>query len=536
MHPANDTPTAPLGPWAVERRTGRGTKRHPAGGLPEPGHAATVQCTHERTQRGTVTDRRSTPRVSSALMSRGRDAIAILGSRAASRLARARGYAGTSLPGLVGERLAPGITRRLAMDLGPITIVSGTNGKTTTSRLLASILAGAGHRVVANPSGANLAQAISSALTARADLTGAGLRRAGGYGVFEVDEAALPRVADEMAIAQLVLTNLFRDQLDRFGETNEVVRLWGFVLAGLPSEARVIYCADDPRLAALAASGPAGSRGYGLAGPVPSSTVGELTPEATSCPRCSATLSIEWVVVGHLGSYRCAGCGFARPEPWLAVRVVGSAGFAGQTLGFRWSDADAEQVVTVRLVGTGNAYNAAAAVAAAVGLGIEREAAVAGLADASGPFGRFETLELNGRQVVLSLVKNPASLDEVTRVGAGAAADAVLFAVNDTFADGRDVSWYWDVNPAALVAGRIFAISGSRAPDLHVRLRYQLIDDPGSELPGLIGVFERPSEGLAKVVSATPPGGTILVVATYTALLGLRGELAARGLVPAMPT
>jgi lipid II isoglutaminyl synthase (glutamine-hydrolysing) len=199
-------------------------------------------------------------------MTRARDAIAILGSRAASRLARARGYSGTSLPGLVGERLAPGITRRLAMDLGPITVVSGTNGKTTTARLLASILAAAGHRVVANPSGANLAQAISTALTARADLTGAGLRRAGGYGVFEVDEAALPRVAGQMAIAQLVLTNLFRDQLDRFGETNEVVRLWGLVLAALPSEARVIYCADDPRLAdlaTLAASGPRRCRSSG---------------------------------------------------------------------------------------------------------------------------------------------------------------------------------------------------------------------------------------------------------------------------------
>jgi UDP-N-acetylmuramyl tripeptide synthase len=314
------------------------------------------------------------------------------------------------------------------------------------------------------------------------------------------------------------------------------------VLAGLPSAARVIYCADDPRLAALttlAASAPADTRGYGLAGPVPSATVGELTPEATSCPRCAATLSIDWVVVGHLGSYRCPGCGFARPKPWLTVRVVGSAGFAGQTLGFRWSDAgdpEAEQVVTVPLVGAGNAYNAAAAVAAAVGLGVDREAAIAGLADASGPFGRFEALELDGRQVVLSLVKNPASLDEVTRVGTGAAADAVLFAMNDTFADGRDVSWYWDVNPAPVISGRVFAISGSRAADLLVRLRYQLLDDAGLELPGLLGVFDRPAEGLARLVAATPLGGTILVVATYTALLGLRAELASRGLVPAMPT
>jgi lipid II isoglutaminyl synthase (glutamine-hydrolysing) len=469
-------------------------------------------------------------------MPRGRDAIAIVGSRTARRLTRAAGYAGTSMPGLVAERLAPGIAARLARDLGPVTLVSGTNGKTTTGWLLATILERTGRRVLANPSGANLAQAIATALTSEASLGGGGLRRPGALGVFEVDEAALPRVARELPVAQLVLTNLFRDQLDRFGDTNEIVRRWGAMLAALGPQVRVVYCADDPRLAALTASRSAGAWSYGLAGPPAGRIAGDMTRDATDCPICAAPLRVEWVVVGHLGSYCCAGCGFVRPEACLVVRLIGSAGFADQTLGFHWQDAPGEQVVTIRLPGPGNAYNAAAAVAAAVALGVERRAAVAGLAEVSAPFGRWEALEIDGRQVVLSLVKNPASLDEVTRIGAEASVDAVLFAVNDTYADGRDVSWYWDVNPAALLAGRLFAVSGTRAADFQLRLKYQLVDEPGSDLPGLVGTFERPVEGLARLVAATPPGGTVLVVATYTALLGLRRELVARGLVRLMPT
>jgi UDP-N-acetylmuramyl tripeptide synthase len=160
---------------------------------------------------------------------------------------------------------------------------------------------------------------------------------------------------------------------------------------------------------------------------------------------------------------------------------------------------------------------------------------VAALAGASAPFGRWETLEIDGRHVVLSLVKNPASLDEVSRVGTEAAVDAVLFAVNDSHADGRDVSWYWDVNPVALLAGRLFAVSGTRASDLLLRFKYLLGDGQGSELTGMIGSFARPTDGLTRLISATPVGGTVLVAATYTAMLGIRSELVTRALVPAMP-
>jgi UDP-N-acetylmuramyl tripeptide synthase len=480
-------------------------------------------------------DRRS-PHPTPSVLTRSRDAVAVVGARTGARLTRAAGYSGTSLPGLVAERVAPGISSRLAADLGPTTLVSGTNGKTTTVRALATILQRTGHAVVTNPSGANLGQAITSALVARASLGGDGLRRPGSYGVFEVDEAALPSVASRLGAAQLLLTNLFRDQLDRFGETDRIVRIWRPVLQELAGDVGVVYCADDPRLAALVA-GRAGARGYGFTEPPDVSRAGDVTSDVSTCPACSAGLSIEWTSIGHLGSYRCPACGFARPTPWLSVRIVGSTGFAGQTLGFRWSDSEGdEETVVVRLIGTANAYNAAAAVAAAVAIGIPRTDAISALDGLGGPFGRWETLDIDGRLVVLSLVKNPASLDEVTRTGSSTPVDGVVFAFNDAHADGRDVSWYWDVDPTSLVPGRTLAITGSRAPDFLLRLRYQLLPDPAAEVPGLLGLFDRPADGLDAVVAAVPRGGTVLVVSTYTALLGLRAELVSRGLLRAMPS
>ena len=496
-------------------------------------------------------------------LARGRDALAVVGSRTAGRLARVAGFSATSLPGLVAERVAPGIAGRLAADLGPITLVSGTNGKTTTARALATILRRTGHEIATNPSGANLGQSVTTALVGRARLTATGLRRPGAFGVFEIDEAALPALVADVAVAQVLLTNLFRDQLDRFGETDRIIRIWRPALERLPPEVGIVYCADDPRLAALVAArdgGGGAARGYGFGVRPDVSRAGDVTSDVSACPVCSADLVTAWTSVGHLGSYSCGTCGFARPTPWLSVRVVESLGFDGQVLGFRWSDEDGDadriagadagadtgaggstataagSIVTVRLIGTANAYNAAAAVAAAVNVGVERRAAVAALDGLTGPFGRWETLEVDGRRVVLSLVKNPASLDEVTRAGSSATVDGILFAFNDAHADGRDVSWYWDVDPTALVPGRTFAIAGTRAPDFLLRLRYQLLQDPADEVTGSIGLFERPIDGLDAVVAAVPRGGTVLVVSTYTALLGLRAGLVDRGLVTAMPT
>ena len=468
-----------------------------------------------------------------------RDRAAVFAARAAGRLTRAAGRAGTSLPGLVATRLSPGIIGRLAARLGPVVLVSGTNGKTTTALTIAGILRTTGRTVVSNPSGANLGQAIATAIVARTSLW-AEDGAAPDHAVFEVDEAALPALMDQLPVAVLLLTNLFRDQLDRFGETDRIVRLWRTMLARHP-DVPVVFCADDSRVAALVRERP-GARGYGFAERPASGTSGSaVTTDVTTCPVCAGPLLTTWVSIGHLGDYRCTACDFARPMPWVGVSVAQDRGLAGQTLVFALPDGLAlpggrTLETPVGLIGTANAYNAAGALAVALALGVDAQAAARALADAVPAFARWETLDMEGRRVVLSLVKNPASLDEVTRSGSTAHVDGVLFCMNDQHADGRDVSWYWDVDPTALVPGRRIAISGTRGPDLLLRLRYQLAHRPQDGIDGLIGLFDRPIDGLDALVREVPVGGSVLVVSTYTALLGVRAALVKRGLVPAMPT
>ena len=463
-----------------------------------------------------------------------------------TRATRLAGRNATALPGIVADRISPGLVSRLAADLGGVCLVTGTNGKTSTSRFLAHVLASAGRHVIANASGANLEQGVTSALGASAT-AGGRLRHPGATAVLEVDEAALPAVVARLQPTVIVMTNLFRDQLDRFGETDHLVRLWATMLQTLPSATVIVYCADDPRLAALVRDR-ASSIGYSLVRPATTQEAAGITPDVSACPVCGSPLAYSWTAVGHLGDYACVHCGFRRPGPWLSVVSTGG-GLDGQTLGFRWMPREAtgaaagdatartagDATAEVGFPGLGNAYNAAAAVTAAVALGVDPGQAIGAIAGVTAPFARFENLQVDGRRVVLSLIKNPPSLGELTRIMVDAPVDALLFVLSDNFQDGRDVSWYWDANPAAMVRDRPYVIAGRRATDFALRLRYELVDHPGDELPGCLGLSDSPAEGLARAIEATPIGGTCVVISTYTALLALRETLVDRGLAPAMP-
>ncbi len=464
------------------------------------------------------------------------DGLAVLAARAAVFGTRRLGRNATSVPGVVAERLAPGVAGRLAADLEAICLVSGTNGKTSTARFLAHALEDAGHPVIANRSGANLAQGAASALVAAAGANGR-IRRPGAMAVLEVDEAVLPALAARLQPGTIVLTNLFRDQLDRFGETDHLVRLWETMLRTLPPSTTVVYCADDPRIAALVRDRP-GCIGYSLARPTTTSEAEGITPDVPGCPVCAAPLAYAWTAVGHLGDYACARCGFRRSAPSLEVASTGGS-LDGQTLRFNWfaGATEAADVVTVDVgfPGLGNAYNAAAAVAAAGAVGIDPARAAASLTSATVPFARFEVLRIADRRVVLSLLKNAATVGELTRVLADTSVDTLLFVLSDNFQDGRDVSWYWDADPASMIRGRPYVISGRRGADWELRLRYELLADPAADLPGFLGLIRSPVAGLDRALEATPPGGTCFVVAQYTALLALRAVLVERGRATAMP-
>jgi len=470
-----------------------------------------------------------------------RDASALLAARGAAWTVRRLGRGATSLPGLVAATLSPGIDARLAAGLRGAALVTGTNGKTSTAKMLATIARELGHPVLANASGANLRQSIGTVMVGASTLRGR-LRREGTVAVLEVDEAALPLVRPAVPGAVLVMTNLFRDQLDRFGETDHLVRLWSAML-GEGSGGTVVYCADDPRLASLAQiAGRRGARlvGYGLAGPPDRASTAALTPEPVSCPSCGAPLARAWASIGHLGDYACGACGFARPAPDLSVEIVERQGLGGQSLRVAWRDGghdgdEAAERVSLRLPGLGNAYNAAGAAAAAMALGFDVRSSVRALGAAEPPFARFEQFSVRGRTVVLSLLKNPATMAELTSAARDVAVDRMVVALNDAFADGRDVSWYWDCSPADLVAARPYRLAGRRAADLALRLKYAVCEDPAAAPAGSLGITDDPTEAVDRTVAEAPEGGTVLVVATYTALLGIRAAFAARGDVPPMP-
>ncbi len=478
-----------------------------------------------------------------------RDSTALLAARTATAVVRLGGRAGTSLPGLVADRIAPGLDARLARGLAGAALVTGTNGKTSTAKMLTTVVEGTGHAVLANASGANLRQSVGAVLVNGTTLRGT-FRHPGTVAVLEVDEAALPAVRPALPGAVMVMTNLFRDQLDRFGETDHLVRLWRTMLAAEGAAATIAYCVDDPRVTSLAAiAGDNGARliGYGFAGEPDRTSAAELTPEPVTCPSCEGPLARRWTTIGHLGDYSCAACGFRRPPPDVMVEIVERQGLTSQVLRFRWGGGAGDgangqdggststEEVALRLPGLGNAYNAAGAVAAAIGLGIEPRAAVRTLAAAVPPFARFEQFTVDGRTVVLALLKNPATMAELTSVAAGAPVDRMVVALNDAFADGRDVSWYWDCSPADLVAGRPYRLAGRRATDFAVRLKYAVADDPALEPAGFLGIVDDPSAAVDATIAEAPEGGIVLVVATYTALLGIRAGFAARGAIAPMP-
>jgi len=480
-----------------------------------------------------------------------RDSTALLAARTVTGVVRLGGRAGTSLPGLVADRIAPGLDARLARGLAGAALVTGTNGKTSTAKMLATVVEATGHAVLANASGANLRQSVGAVLVNGTTLRGT-FRNAGTIAVLEVDEAALPAVRPALPGAVMVMTNLFRDQLDRFGETDHLVRLWRTMLAAEGIGCTIAYCVDDPRVTSLVAiAGGNGARliGYGFAGRPDRTSAAELTPEPVTCPSCEGPLTRRWTSIGHLGDYACETCGFGRPTPDVTVEIVERRGLTSQVLRFRWVagagdggdggaagvGGESTETVVLRLPGLGNAYNAAGVVAAAIGLGIEPRAAVRALAAAVPPFARFEQFTVDGRTVVLALLKNPATMAELTSVAAGAPVDRLVVALNDAFADGRDVSWYWDCSPADLVAGRPYRLAGRRATDFAVRLKYAVADDPAVEPGGFLGIVDDPTVAVDQTIAEAPEGGIVLVVATYTALLGIRAGFAARGAIAPMP-
>jgi lipid II isoglutaminyl synthase (glutamine-hydrolysing) len=434
--------------------------------------------------------------------------------RAASRRLGRSG--GTTAPGRLMLRLAPNALRRLSGELeaGSV-LVSATNGKTTTAAMIAAALARDGRSVVHNRAGSNMGWGVATALL------DAG-RAPGQLGLFELDEAWLPRVAREVGPRVLLLSNLFRDQLDRYGELELLADRWAELVRGLDGRAGFVLNADDPLVADLG-RGRRGVSYFGLEDDSQALPGLQHAADSKHCRNCGSPYTYDAVYLGHLGRYRCPGCGRERPRPEVAATRARLDGMSGSRVELRTPQG--ELSIRLPLPGLYNVYNAVAAVATALELGVAPGSAAEALERFGGAFGRVETIAIDGRRLSILLVKNPVGANEVLRTLT--LEDGVLdlwLALNDGIADGRDVSWIWDADFEVL-AGRVrrATCSGSRAEEMALRLKYAGLEQRSIVVDRDIG------DSLDAAVRDAA-SGQLYALPTYTALLDLRDLLARRGL------
>jgi UDP-N-acetylmuramyl tripeptide synthase len=436
----------------------------------------------------------------------------ILLARAAASLSRLVGAGGgTTVPGKLLWKLDPGAVDRLAARLPEgSALISATNGKTTTSAMAARILAPR-LRLAHNRAGANLVSGVASALLAS---PGAEL------GLFEVDEAALPEVAQRLRPRVLCLGNLFRDQLDRYGELELLAERWR---AAAAADAELVVNGDDPQIGDL--GDPARRTVFGLDDEWHASTELPHAADSKWCVRCGTPYVYSAVYIGHLGDYRCPACGHARPRLDVVARGIELNGL--ESVSFELVTPEGSRRVQLAVPGLYNVYNALAAASLAGALGSGLDEIVAGLEGFSAAFGRFERIALGDRALLVLLIKNPAGANEVVRtlVAAGAP-KLLLMALNDEIADGRDVSWIWDVDFEPLLEGldRLVA-TGERAAELALRFKYAGLPESSIDVrPAL-------EDGLDRALELTPAGSELVALPTYTAMLQLRDLVGRRGYV-----
>lgn len=432
--------------------------------------------------------------------------------------------AGTSLPGKVAEKLDPDILKHLTSQLNQVFAVTGTNGKTTTAGLLHQLLETAGQSVVHNQLGANMVSGITAALLHQSD--GRGDLKAD-TAVLEIDEASLRRLVEYTNINTLVVTNLFRDQLDRYGELDTTARLIGEGIHGtkiVGGEGKLILNADDPMVTTLGrVDGEALSNTvyfgidtvkyqheWRLQTDVP------FSREISQCPSCNGDIDYNTIIYGHLGHYHCNQCQYTRPKPdVLAKQVLVQPEGSDIKIQSRFG----EESLFLPLPGLFNVYNFLAAysvLASDEQFQCAQGDAQKALDSYESVFGRAEKKEINGKSVMVFLIKNPVGATEVLKLVAGVPNGKLLIALNDNYADGRDISWIWDAAFELIPKDKQITVSGKRAEDMAVRLKYAGIDPEGLTIQADLNM------AVNLALENTKENETLFILPTYTNLLDLR--------------
>ncbi|MCF8010739.1 MAG: MurT ligase domain-containing protein [Clostridiales bacterium] len=417
---------------------------------------------------------------------------------------------GSTLPGMIALKIYPGLLHSFSFQLRKgIIIVTGTNGKTTTNNMLAQILAGSGYKVLANLEGANLKKGVTAAFIKAAGLSG---KINCDYAVLEVDEGAFPGVVSDIKPQAVVVTNFFRDQLDRYGELDTTIQVVSRALKNT-EKVKLVLNADDPLVAQLCKKTGQAAFFYGIDFIETSITgVIEDTKEAKFCPFCGNNLKYNLYHYSQLGDYVCPGCEFRRPEPDINVsRVYKDGNYFYGSMYFDNNNIN----LSVPAGGVYNYYNALAAFAASVYLGIEPQVSAGVLYNYTSAIGRMDRFFYNDKPVLLNLVKNPTGFNQsLAALLAQERFQNLLIAINDNDADGRDISWLWDVNFEAIEEKENyfnnFICTGKRGEEMAVRLKYAGVSTNKITV-------EKSLEGAVSAALSQESEVTYLLV-TYTAL------------------
>ena len=439
--------------------------------------------------------------------------FAVLSCKLSRFAIRLLGRGGTDFPGRIALKLCPDLLGHLAKGVTCV-IVTGTNGKTTTSRMIEQALTDSGISFFANKSGANLLSGVTAEFAMHASLGG---KCRYPYALIEADEAAFKAISRYVRAKAVVVTNVFRDQLDRYGEVTHTL---GNIRIGISNCKDAVLCinADDSLSRSLADQVDNPVVFYGVDAPIYESRVQELS-DAPYCIRCKHEYVYDYVTYGHLGGYRCPNCGYCRPETDVSVTKVLSTDTESSHVVLHADGKDYD--TRVNLPGGYNIYNACATMACGKALGLDGETVSRSLSAFSCGFGRMEKFEIQGTALRMILIKNPAGCNQVLNFLSGIREPSV-FAVclNDRAQDGKDVSWIWDVDfeRIAAMGDKLTEIldSGIRADDMAMRFKYA-----GVPVEKLRVIKDYGALVEACIAQKQP----VYIMPTYTAMLELREKI-----------
>ncbi|MGI6051653.1 MAG: MurT ligase domain-containing protein [Bilifractor sp.] len=441
-----------------------------------------------------------------------RTTLAVAACKGARGMLRVLKKGGTTVPGKIAMKIDSGILSKVSEGM-EIIVVTGTNGKTTTSNMLEHALTSSGRDTLANRSGANLLPGVVAEFTANASASGHPKKK---YAVVECDEAALKLVVPQIHPKVILVTNLFRDQLDRYGE---VMHTRDEIRKGIEKCPDAVLClnADDSLVVSLADNVPNKVVWYGIDIPVGPQKEVQIS-DARYCIHCGTEYEYDYHTYAHLGGFRCPKCGYSRPKTDVAVTDIAKQGMTGSDVSVRFGSDNYS--VHVGLPAVYNIYNAAGAIAAYTAAGFDKEEIFQSLADVHSSFGRMETFDLDGAHIQMILVKNPAGCNQALSYVSSTGVDYnACFCLNDRTADGHDISWIWDADFESVCADphlKKVLVSGDRAEDMLLRLKYAGLGDRSAE------IVHTNKELIERFRKSELP---VFVLPNYTSMLSLRADL-----------